>query len=337
MALAGLVDLGLSGLQRTSCRSQLGVAEPDFGQPLGDVGGHHLRRTFAGQAARQQFGHWPAHQLGHQLVLQVDVSLRSQGLGVHGVDLRLGLAHVDDRGGAHLEAAASGGQLLLGGQPLRPREHQRVARLQQVEDGLQQPHRRLAARLAQLRLGLLQLGTRRVQRRPQRSAQQRLVDLQRRLLAVKTAQHERRGFPVARLGLAQRQRGRGPEGGLGLMHALGSGLRQGQGTGHRREAKQRLVLQRRQQLCLAGEGPGQRQACGAYPPERPARRGTGPASVHRMRTTERITMSCAGTSLIVCDGAAALATEATVCVATAPMASTTAVPPPWVSTLPNTA
>ena len=299
MALAGLVDLGLGGLQRTPCRSQLGVAELGIGQPLGDAGGHHLRQAFASQATRQQFGHWPAHQLGHQLVLQVDVGLRRQGLGVHGVDLRLGLAHVDDRGSAHLEAAAGGGQLLLGGQPLRPREHQHVARLQQIENGLQQPHRRLAAHLGQLRLGLLQLGTRRVQRRPQRGAEQRLVDLQRRLLAVEAPQRERGGFPVACLGLAQRQRGRGPEGGLGLLHALGSGLRLGQGTGHRRVAQHRLVLQRRQQLRLAGEGLGHEQARGAHPPERPVRCGTGPASVHRMRTTERITMSCVGTSLKV--------------------------------------
>ena len=231
MALPGFAHLGLGDKQRLLGLAQLPALRIRGGQPFRRRGHPQPRHARRIEPAHQQPGGRSGGQLGQHLLPEVGIELGGLHLRRHRIGPGLGLAHVGDRHGADGEAAPGERQLLGGGHALGPRQGQRVARLQHLETGLDQPLRRLDARLRQGRLRLLELRLRRVEAGEQGGAKQRLRHLQRQLLAAKGPQVEVRRFAVARLGLVGRDPHCGPQGGPRLGDPLLSGPHLGLGAG----------------------------------------------------------------------------------------------------------
>jgi hypothetical protein len=119
--------------------------------------GCHIVGCHAGQLHRlgQRAGLGPgaAHELVQGQLLHAQVVVGGDFLGAHQVVAGLRLARVGDGGGAHLEVAFGGGELLRHGGLLRLHEGEGVLRSQHIKVGLADAHQQVLCGGVELRPG----------------------------------------------------------------------------------------------------------------------------------------------------------------------------------------
>ncbi|MNV36074.1 hypothetical protein D3C71_1275380 [compost metagenome] len=224
----GLLGFKAGNVQRDGGLAHAGLLVACSVHPGGHVVGLH-RGQLHGQRQRLGLGAGDAHQLVQCQAFHAQVVFGRDFLGHHQVVAGLGLARIGDGGGAHLEVALGGGQLLRHGGFLRLHEGQGVLRGQHVKVGLAHAHQQVLRGGVQLRLGHVNAALALLQRDAVGGAVQRLRGLHAHRLRGAGVLHRRAA--QFHIGAAEpgRERGAGQQAGAGLVGAAGCCVELGSG------------------------------------------------------------------------------------------------------------